>query len=300
MLIDVKGNTTTRITLHTAQGNFDVSPFAARLSSVGNIAVDVVPTLLEMGSAEYQNDFPAITQGAALLVPGDPGHPHLAAGALRDGREVVLISRVEISSGVGTTSTAMLPAGRQDAARTATRVRLPCAVLMVSRVAALPFTSMRTPGISIGVAGSWSGSSSQARSTYSGPLRVAEGPAAIVDPSPGRGCQLRMRRIEPPVTVAVPSHLAGALSLTPKRTRTVRTPGSDSTAVPRPPAKITARAASRTPVHYHAAGRHMETRRLVASSLHPLSFPCPELLAQFALQDLAGAGLGQLLGPEME
>lgn len=64
ILIDVKGSSATRLTLKTEQGNFTVSPFAARPSRAESIAVDVVPTPLELSTPDYQNDFATITQGA--------------------------------------------------------------------------------------------------------------------------------------------------------------------------------------------------------------------------------------------
>jgi hypothetical protein len=64
VLIDVKGSSATRLTLKTAQGNFAISPFSARPTTATNIAVDVVPTPLELSTKDFQNDFPAIIQGA--------------------------------------------------------------------------------------------------------------------------------------------------------------------------------------------------------------------------------------------
>ncbi len=64
VLIDVKGSTATRLTIKTAQGNLTVSPFAAHSAPAGNIAVDEVPTPLELSTTDYQNDFPTIAQGA--------------------------------------------------------------------------------------------------------------------------------------------------------------------------------------------------------------------------------------------
>src|ERR1039458_3197430 len=66
VLINVKGSAATRLTIKTAQGNLTVSPFAARLMAgpaPGNIAVDVVPTPLEVSTGDFQNDFPTITRG---------------------------------------------------------------------------------------------------------------------------------------------------------------------------------------------------------------------------------------------
>jgi len=65
VLIDVKGTAGARLTIKTAQGSMSVTPFAARLApSTGNMAVDLVPTPLELSSSEYQNDFATITRGA--------------------------------------------------------------------------------------------------------------------------------------------------------------------------------------------------------------------------------------------
>ena len=107
-------------------------------------------------------------------------------------------------------------------------VTLPCCVLIVMRVAAVPFTSIRTPGISIGAAGWCSGASSHARNTNNGPRAVFSVQPDWSTLSPGRGCQLRIRRMVPPITVALPSHFWGAWSLMPNRTLTVRTEGSNS------------------------------------------------------------------------
>ncbi len=65
VLIEVKGSLGTRLTIKTLHGNLTVMPFAAKLAPpAGNIAVDVVPTPLELSTSEYQNDFPTITRGA--------------------------------------------------------------------------------------------------------------------------------------------------------------------------------------------------------------------------------------------
>ena len=63
VLIDVKGSAATRLTIKTAQGNVTVSPFAAKPAAPGNIAVDIVPTPLELSTGDYQNDFPTIMHG---------------------------------------------------------------------------------------------------------------------------------------------------------------------------------------------------------------------------------------------
>ncbi len=63
VLIDVKGSAATRLTIKTLQGNLTVSPFAVRPVPAGNIAVDIVPTPLELSTGDFQNDFPTVAQG---------------------------------------------------------------------------------------------------------------------------------------------------------------------------------------------------------------------------------------------
>lgn len=64
VLIDVKGSAATKLTIKTAQGSVTVSPFTAKPTTTNGIAVDVVPTPLELSTSDAQNDFPTITRGA--------------------------------------------------------------------------------------------------------------------------------------------------------------------------------------------------------------------------------------------
>ena len=53
VLIDIKGSAGTRLTIKTLQGNITVTPFAAKIAPPNpNIAVDVVPTPLELSTGE--------------------------------------------------------------------------------------------------------------------------------------------------------------------------------------------------------------------------------------------------------
>jgi hypothetical protein len=63
VLIDIKGTAATRLTLKTAQGTYTVAPFSAKPGTPGNVAVDLVPTPLEVATSDYQNDFPTVAQG---------------------------------------------------------------------------------------------------------------------------------------------------------------------------------------------------------------------------------------------
>jgi hypothetical protein len=66
VLIDVKGTAGTRLTIKTEHGSVTVTPFAVMrvVRANDDIAVDIVPTPLELSSSEYQNDFPTLTRGA--------------------------------------------------------------------------------------------------------------------------------------------------------------------------------------------------------------------------------------------
>ena len=64
VLIEVKGTAATRLVIKTEQGNVTVSPFLGKPAPAGNIAVDVVPTPLEISTGGFENDFPTIIRGA--------------------------------------------------------------------------------------------------------------------------------------------------------------------------------------------------------------------------------------------